>query len=155
MLNLPYISMPCYQYNFPTILHCSWVIKQGELNTFSAFSHLRARLKGSYTACLSQAAIKRSLRPGNERRGGGGEVGWSIIARSERNLCVWSRALRMSACQPGNFSSCVWKHVLFSKNCWGNVWVFGPHFRGENWHLWLCISNESIFLYLLKFVNKR
>lgn len=113
MLNLPYISMPCYQYNFPTILHCSWVIKQGELNTFSAFSHLRARLKGSYTACLSQAAIKRSLRPGNERRGGGGEVGWSIIARSERNLCVWSRALRMSACQPGNFSSCVWKHMFF------------------------------------------
>lgn len=142
LLNLPYISLARYQYNFQTILHCSWVIKRRELNTFSAFSPLRARLKSSCAACLPHSAIRRSGRPGESGREEG-EVGWSIIARSERNLCVWSGALCMSACQPGDFSSCVWKHAcsflhtLFRES----VGVWQTLLNGKLAFMALCVSN--------------
>lgn len=143
----------------PTILHCSWVIKQGEseLDTFPAFSPLRAGLKGSCAACLSLSAIRRSGRP-RVRGREGGEVGWTLIARSERNLCIWSRAFCVLACQRGDFFFRIWKHACppTPTRCWWKVWVFGRHCWMENWHLWLCAAQTNPFcLYLLTSIPKR
>lgn len=117
MLNLPdtrYISLPHYQYNSPH--HPTLFMShkaEGTEYVFSFFS-VKSQIEG-FLYCLSLSICNQKIRKTwrkRERGGGwGGEVGWSLIARSERNLCVWSRALCMLACQPGDFSFCVWKHA--------------------------------------------
>lgn len=120
LLNLPYISLPCYQCNFPTILHCSWVIKRRDLNTFSAFSRLRARLKGSRAACLPQSAIRRSGRTARKReRGGWGGTIYNCQIR-EKSLCVKWGSLYVSLPARRFLFLCMETCMfLLRTHCWG------------------------------------
>lgn len=113
---------------------------------FSFFS-VESQIEG-FLCCLSASICNQKIRKTERKRERGGwrgeaEVGWSIIARSERNLCVWSRALCMSACQPGDFSSCVWKHAcsLLHTRLRESVGVWQMLLDGNLAFMSLCVSN--------------
>lgn len=115
------------------------------------FFSVKSQIEG-FLYCLSPSICNQKISKTERKRGRGGEVGWSIIARSERNLCVWSMALCMSACQPGNFSSvCMKTCVFFSvHSVEGKCGCLADNL--ENWHLWLC--SNPFCLYLLTSIPK-
>lgn len=56
-------------------------------------SPVKSQIEG-FLSCLSRSICNQTIRKTE-----GDETGRSIIARSERNLCVWSRTLCTVACQ--------------------------------------------------------
>lgn len=174
------VSACSYQYIFPTILHCSWVIKQsGKRIHFHPFSQLRARLKGSCTASLplslplalpltlplSLSAIRRSGRLRARGRQGWGrrERGGMNSNCQIREKSLYLKWCSLCASLPArqflfpHMKTCVCPLPLTPLTlCWWKVWVFGRHCWMENWHLWLCMVQANPFcLYLLTSIPKR
>lgn len=130
---------------------CSWVIKQKERNILFSFLSVESQIEG-FSYCSSPLVCNQKITETKRQRGL--EVGWSILARSERNLCVWSMALCMSACEPGNFVSCMHKHVysfyfIFCSCHWGKKRLRFKDYWSENYCLWLYAFQTKPLLYLI------
>lgn len=161
------ISARSYRYISPTILYCSWVIKQSrDVNTFPSLYSVESQIEGFLYCPLPRLPLSAIRRSGRLRARGRQEWerrGWG---RMNSNCQIREKSLDLKWCSlcaslPArqflfpHMKTCVRTHPTSTLRWW-KVWVFSGHCWMENWHLWLCAVKANPFcLYLLTSIPKR